>query len=114
MTDQVAAVATSVAGGSANRWSRLLLFPLLAATLVLCPLSWKWRDTLKVRRVFIEGSQIISARQLSLLANVPVQSSLHGTDLYAVRKRVLSQPFVNTAVIYPQFPDILRIRVTER
>jgi cell division protein FtsQ len=92
----------------------VIMLPLVASTVLLAVFASEWRQTLKVQRVVVEGTQVLNARQVYELANIPMKMSLYALDLRSARERVLSQPFVKSVSFHRQYPGVLRIRVTER
>ena len=97
-----------------KRWGLWLMIPLMIGTCVLCVVSSKWKESLKTQRILIEGSRIIPAQQLYAMAGIAMKSPMYGVDLYTVRNRLLTQPFIRSVGIFRQYPDVIRIRVKER
>jgi len=90
------------------------LIPLLAGLVALSVVSLRWKESLKIQRVIVEGTRIISADEVFTLANVKPKSSMLDLDIYNLQQRLLKQPFIKSVNINRQYPAALRIRVTER
>jgi len=97
-----------------KRWGIWLMIPLVIGTCVLCVISARWKESLEVQRVLVDGSRIIPAQQLYAMSGITIKSSLYGGDMYAVRNRILAQPFIKSVSVHRQYPDVVRIRVKER
>jgi cell division protein FtsQ len=97
-----------------KRWEHWLMLPLVAGMVVLTVLATEWRGTLTVQRVVVDGARVLSAQQIYALASIPMKTPLYALDLLGARQRVLTQPFIKSVRFHRQFPDVLRIRVTER
>ena len=97
-----------------KRWGVWLMIPLVIGTCVLCVIAERWKESLKIQRVLIDGSQIIPAQQLYAMSGITMKSSLCSVDMYAMRNRILAQPFIKSVSVYRQYPDVIRIRVKER
>lgn len=76
--------------------------------------SYGWRDSLRVKRVFVEGCQIVPAEEIVQRAKVKFGMSLYAVDLDAVRENILSQHYIMLANVVRELPDALRITVQER
>jgi cell division protein FtsQ len=114
MEDERVHIVASNRNPAPRRWGIWLLVPLLAGLVVLCLFSWEWKDSLKVQRVSVRGARILTAQQIFALAGVPSSSPMYGIDLFDVRQRILTQPFIKSATVSRSFPNILRIDVIER
>jgi len=97
-----------------RRWGIVLMIPLVLGFMGLCILGARWKGSLTVRRVVIDGSGILSAQQLFTLSDVPLKSLMNQVDIYDVRGRILQQPFVKNARVTRQYPDAVRIQLVER
>jgi cell division protein FtsQ len=97
-----------------KRLGLLVLFPLLFGVCMLEVLSIGWKEELKVRQVVVKGNRILSSAYLLSLASVPKNAALFGLNLYEVRQRVLTQPFVKAVAVSRQLPDKILIEVKER
>jgi len=76
--------------------------------------SYGWRDSLRVKRVFVEGNQIVPAEEIVRRAKVKFGTPLYAVDLDAVRDSILSQHYIMSANVMRELPDALRITVRER
>jgi cell division septal protein FtsQ len=97
-----------------RRWGIWLLVPLLAVVVVLCLFSWEWKDSLKIQRVIVTGARILTAQQIFTLAGVPSSAPMYEVDLFKVRQRILTQPFIKSATVSRAYPNVLRVDVVER
>ena len=97
-----------------KRWGIYLMIPLLIGVVSITVLSWKWRDTLSVQRVVIDGNRILPAQHVLGLSNVSLKSHMYGIDIYDVRQRVLQQPFIKSVCINRNFPNTIHIQIVER
>jgi len=99
---------------SARRLGIFLMIPLVIGIVVITILSWKWRDTLAIQRVVIDGYRILPVQQISSLMNVPLKSPMYEVNIYDVRQRILQQPFVKTVCVNRIFPDAIHVQISER
>jgi cell division protein FtsQ len=97
-----------------RRWGFWLMIPLVVGTVVLCMFALEWRASLKVKRVIVEGARLLNTQQVITLAGIAPRVPLENVDIYEVRTRVLGQPFVKTARVNRNYPDAVRITITER
>jgi cell division septal protein FtsQ len=97
-----------------KRWGYVLLIPLLMCVIALSVISSRWRESLKVQHLDISGARIVPSEHVKGLMKVPLQSLLDTIDLYAVRERILRQPFIRSAKVTVVYPDGIQIQVGER
>jgi len=97
-----------------RRWGIWLLIPLLIVYILLYVLAFKWRETLTIQRVLVEGSRTLTAQQIFSLAKIPLKSSMVETDLSVIQARIMAHPFIRTVTVSRRLPDALRIRIDER
>lgn len=97
-----------------KRWGLLLFLPLMVGMIVLVVLANEWRDGLKLDRVVVEGATILPVRDVLTLASIRPRARMTAIDLYDVRQRLLTQPFVRTAVVNRLYPGTVTIRIEER
>ncbi len=114
MTDTVPRVSRPAPINSSRRWEIGIMILVLACMFLLCPASWKWRKSLRVQSALIDGEKVVSSSQISALAGLQLKSPLSSTDLYAIRRGVLMNPFIEGVRISRQYPDVVHIRVKER
>lgn len=98
----------------ARRLGLYLMIPLLVGFIVFCLLAGEWKTSLNVKRIEIDGAQILPHHLLLTAVNVPLQSLLDTVDLYHIQKRLEAQPFIRTVTVSRSYPDALRIELTER
>lgn len=99
---------------AAERWGKFLMLPLVAGLIVLCAVSWEWKETLKARRVIIEGASMLPVQQILSIVALPTKAPLRSIDLFALRGKLLANPFIRSAAVRREYPDAIRISITER
>lgn len=114
MTEGPVIAAARDGEGQVHRLGIWLLMPLMVAYLVIFIMSFEWRDTLKIERVVVEGARILSAKQIVAKTEIYAQAPLYGTDIYAVRAHLESDPMIKGVTVSRQLPGTLAIVVTER
>ena len=70
-------------------------------------------DYFKARSIVIEGEQRLTARQIAEMAHVKEKMNLFAINLTAVRKRLLSHPWIAEATVMREIPSRLIIRINE-
>ena len=70
-------------------------------------------DYFKARSIVIEGEQRLTEGQISELAHVKEKMNLFAINLTAVRKRLLSHPWIAEATVMREIPARLIIRIKE-
>ena len=65
-------------------------------------------------RVVVEGATILPVRDVLTLASIRPRAKMTAIDLYDVRQRLLTQPFVRSAVVNRLYPGTVTIRIEER
>jgi cell division protein FtsQ len=95
-------------------WRRLLA--VLLAVAAVCGAVWLvfFSATLAVHGVAVDGTSVLTARQVREAADVPLDVPLATTDLSAVEARVEALAPVASARATRWWPDRVRIDVTER
>jgi cell division septal protein FtsQ len=68
----------------------------------------------RVRRVVVEGNDLVPAADILGRAGVAKGRTIWCVDLRAAERRVAGNPFVERVAVYRGFPDVVRIRVSER
>ena len=100
-----------------RRW-RVWRFVVLALVLVLLAggAAWAlWRsDLLSVQGVEVTGNKMVTDEQVRRAADVPLHGPLVSVDLDAVTTRVEAIAEVRSVNVSRQWPDQVRIDVTER
>jgi cell division septal protein FtsQ len=76
--------------------------------------SYGWRNTLGVRRVFVEGNRSVTAADIVALTKVKTGAPLYGINLDLIQSRILAQHFIKFVGIVRELPDAVRITVHER
>lgn len=99
---------------SRKRWGLWLFIPLAAAFIALAAVSHKWKESLKMDRVIVEGANILPVKDVVSLARVVPRAKMSSIDLYEVRRRLLQQPFVRSASVNRLYPGTISIRIEER
>jgi cell division septal protein FtsQ len=94
-------------------WS-LRALALTAAALECALLVWLWfGPALSVRSVNISGAQHLTSAQVAAAAGLTASGSLLSVDGEADRQRLLSQTWVRTATVDPQFPGVVLVQIIE-
>ena len=99
---------------SGSRGGILIMVVLAAIMISMFVVAIKWRTSLKVERIVIEGAQNVPAKEIFALTQVPRDAQMYDVELAEVLERVLRQPFVKSAEICRQYPDKLEIQILER
>ncbi|MGN0065044.1 MAG: cell division protein FtsQ/DivIB [Nocardioides sp.] len=101
----------------ARRWGALrYVVALLVAVLLALTGAWfvLFSDYLSVQHVKVQGADILTDRQVSDAAKVPVGEQLATVDLARVRSRVAALAEVKSVDVTREWPDTVRITVVER
>ncbi|HEX2647280.1 MAG TPA: FtsQ-type POTRA domain-containing protein [Candidatus Dormibacteraeota bacterium] len=86
----------------------------LAAIAEIVLLGWLWAGPLlSVRTVEVYGTRHLTAREVGDAAGIVQGSSIVSVDGQAAQERLLRQVWVRTAVVQPQFPGVVVIRISE-
>ncbi len=99
---------------TSHRWGIWLLIPLLTGIVMLCILSREWASRLAVQRIVIAGTHILHGQDVLSLANISPKAPMYKLNLFEIRKRIESQPFVRSVRVNREMPDILYIEIVER
>ncbi len=112
MTDQNTVInATRIHGKRPGIW---FLLPLLTVLLVVFILAARWRDSLTVQEVTYSGLHVVAQTDAKTWAAVPMNKPLFGLNLSTIADRIAAQPYVKHAAVYRDFPDVVRVDITER
>lgn len=90
------------------------LFVIIAALVMSVLGSHRWKETLKVQRVFVEGGRIVPAVEVVRISKITSGTPLYGVDLARIRANILEQLYVKSAKVVRELPNALRIHVEER
>jgi len=74
----------------------------------------QWKQTLKIQRVFVEGSYILSPEEIVRASKVTAGASMFGINLSTVRENIQSMVYIKSVLVTRELPDVLRIQVEER
>jgi cell division protein FtsQ len=74
----------------------------------------RWRHSLGISQIDVDGNSILSDNEILELANVADSLGLCDLDLGLMRGNILKQPFIKDVAINREFPSTLRIAVDER
>ncbi len=86
----------------------------LAVVVLLAGVVALYRSsTFSVQRVVVVGNKQLSAEQVRALAAVPATATLLRFPNEQVRTRLEESPWISSAIVTRDFPDTMRIRVTE-
>ncbi len=97
-----------------TRWDFILMIFLLIAFVAICIISAEWKNSLKVNRITIHGSNILTAQNIFELSKVKLQTPIESIGIYEIRKRILQQPFIKSGLVTRHYPDAIDINITER
>jgi cell division protein FtsQ len=97
-----------------KRWGIVLFLPLSLSLVVLVVLGSQWRDSLRTERVVVEGASILPVKDVLTLASIKPRAKMTAIDLYDVRARLLTQPFVKSATVNRLYPGTVVIQIEER
>lgn len=92
-------------------WVLALILMIFAACIVG---AWKWKSTLSIAHLNVEGTHILASQQVVALSGIVPPVSMFSSDFYAVRKMILAQPFIRSVDFCGEYPDNLSLQVTER
>lgn len=95
-------------------WGVALMVALLIGATAVFVLAMKWRATLKVQRVVVEGVSTLSAKEIAALTNVSPRASMYSMNLAEIRDRISRHPFVLSVAVYRQLPNKLNVAIAER
>jgi cell division protein FtsQ len=95
-------------------WRRMVAVGAVLALLVGTVWLFFFSTTLSVEGVDVEGTQLLSDRQVVAAAAVPTGEALARVDLAAIRNRVQALAPVASVDVSRQWPDQILIRIQER
>ncbi len=98
-------------GGLKSTIVFLLLCALVAASIVG---AHRWKETLKLRRVLVGGSHMLSPAEIVKASKVIAGVPIFAVNVNTVRENVESMVYVKSVLIARDLPDILRIQIKER
>jgi cell division protein FtsQ len=82
--------------------------------IALFVLSVQWKDARKVARVVVEGATYFPEKDVRARAAVPEGALLDTISLGAIRKRLVSHPYIRDARVFRTYPDAVTISIEER
>jgi cell division septal protein FtsQ len=82
--------------------------------LALFVLSLQWKDSRKIARIDVAGTEIFAEKTIVARAKVPQGALIDTVSLAGVRARLVSHPYIRDARVSRVYPDALRIEVDER
>jgi cell division protein FtsQ len=91
-----------------------LLALLVAAAFGGIALAHRWKSDLKVGDVRVEGNRIVTTEEILRLAAIPESARLFDLDLFAVRMRVMQNPYVKGVSVTREVPNKIALTVEER
>ena len=100
--------------GPSSRWGILALALLLACGTALSILSLKWRSTLRIQHIVVDGANALSVKDIVAMTKISARAPLYALNLVEIRDRIARHPFVLSAYVYRQFPNSVEIDVVER
>lgn len=99
-----------------RRGGRLrILVAVVAGVAVIAGAVWLYRSpAFRVKRVDVVGVRRLTAAQVRSLAKVPRDATLLRLPAAEIEARLAKSPWISAAEVTRDFPDGVRIRVTER
>jgi len=91
-----------------------LLGAVLVFTLGAAIGAHRWKSDLAVVQVRPEGNRLMTDEQVVALAAIPKQARLFDIDLQAVRRRLLTSPFIERVTVRRNVPDAVTLEIEER
>ena len=71
-------------------------------------------DTFHVRKVEIEGNDLLSNEEMLRLGGLSPKSSIWGMDLMAAEDAIGKHAFIKSVCVHRLLPDVIRVRVEEK
>jgi cell division protein FtsQ len=95
---------------------RVYVYFTLLTLLILTVFGVKvqWQNHVPVKQISVEGLSIVSKEEVVRLMNLPPNVPMYQLDLTAIQKNILSNSFIETAIIKRDAPSTLRIIIEER
>ena len=87
---------------------------LVLGCILLCIGGAKWGDGVSLQHLVVRGATLLSSTDISARAQVALNTPLLKVNIFDVHQRILGEPFIRTATVNREYPDIVRIRVVER
>src|SRR3977135_1049910 len=76
-----------------------LLIPLVVILVSVFIFSVQWKRSLKVRHIEVEGNRALAAQEIVAASGIRMNSSLLETDLSAVQRQIMTEPFVKSVYV---------------
>ena len=114
MNEHLSDVPMDIRRRSPRRRGMWMLVPLVAGFLILFVFSQRWKDSLRIERLVVEGARIIPAQEIFQAAGVAPRSPMYGIDVFEVREQVMKYPFFKSVTVNRKYPNALCIQVVER
>ena len=74
----------------------------------------KWQNHVPVKQVSVEGISVVSKEEIVRLMNLPPNVPMYRLDLTAIQKNILSNSFIEKAIVQRDAPSTLRVIIEER
>lgn len=97
-----------------NYMVRLGLLISVVLVLVVAGAALYFSDLFPVKEIKVEGAEHLTTREMEALAQVPSDTTLLRVDTGAIEKNLLRDAWIQDVAIHRDFPNTLRIVVTER
>ncbi|NUN69828.1 MAG: FtsQ-type POTRA domain-containing protein [Bacteroidetes bacterium] len=96
--------------------TRVYVYFVLIALMVLTAagLKMRWQRYTPVKQVVVEGTSVLLREEIVRLMDLQTTQPMYEIDLTAVQRNILSNSFVQSAVIQRDPPAALRVTVVER
>lgn len=73
-----------------------------------------WSSLFSIKKVTVSGVEHLTSQEMTLLANVPSDSTLLRVDTSAIESNIMRDAWVSDVSVKRVFPDTLELAVTER
>lgn len=92
----------------------LLMALLILGSIVAAVLANAWKSDLAISEIVVEGNKVVTTKEVLSLAGIDKKQRLFTVDLFAARKRLEANPFIQSASVNREAPNRIRISVAER
>ena len=87
---------------------------LVAGSIVTAVRANSWKGDLSISEVTVEGNSVVTTGEVLALAGIDRKQKLFSVDLFAARKRLEANPFIQSASVNREVPGRIHISVAER
>ncbi len=98
-----------------SKKKELIGFILLVIAIIgVSNLAFRWHDALLVKKVIVEGNEVITTDQIVEMSGIRFDVNLSTVELWTLRARMLQNPYVKDAIVSHELPDGISIAINER